>query len=227
MPRHILSRSSAGQGSPSDAQSSPHISPKTLSASQFENGQRIPSADYYPPTWESHPILPGPPPKRPEKDHHRKSPFPERDLWSTPLRLPPSSSSAMVGEGDGRGWGGRGPARSENSVFPGVNSWPTSSALSATATAAISTSPIAAPSPVISPLPAAATSQHHTPRPQPAAIAPPYMPSPPRYPITPSYPPEVRRRPGRVEDCHERDHHWYTWMCCLRGKARKGIEVVG
>lgn len=37
---------------------SPHVSPRTLVPRIMENGQPIRSAHYYPPTWQSHPMLP-------------------------------------------------------------------------------------------------------------------------------------------------------------------------
>ncbi|KAJ9117445.1 hypothetical protein QFC22_004295 [Naganishia vaughanmartiniae] len=204
MPRNLLSRSSAGQGSASNAYSSPHISPKDLSPSRFENGQPIPSASYYPPTWEAHPILPAPL-RRPEK--YRKSPFPGRHSWPT---LPNAIIDGALG--DGRGWGGKGPARSDTSVFPGVDSWPTPFVgMTQTPT------PMATPTPVTLPLPTAMTF-----RPTPISSATPYTPSP-YGPMQAAYPPPAQQHQQQHEN--DDDSSLYNLVCC--GKRKKQKRTVG
>lgn len=218
MQHDFFNLSQATQGIHTDDPSSPHISPTNLAPSHAElSDNPVPLADpHYPPIWESHPILPGPP-RRPKE--YQKSPFPGKDSWPSTPTLPPTTS-VIVGT-DGRGWLGRGPARTENSVFPGVDSWPASPVLGG---------PTATPPPITSSSspsssPVTTLQQHHTP-PHPAIIMPPYMPSPPHVPRTPSCPlPPAQQRPRPEEDDYE-DSHWYSVFCCTRRRAKRRIESV-
>lgn len=227
MQRYMLgNRAQFTQTCPSYAHSSPHISPKNPSPSVFEaTGLPDPSADFYPPAWEAHPILPAPPRRRPQK--WRQSSCPGRDS----LAITPTS---LVD--DGAGWNGRGPSRSVNSVFPGVDSWPTTPVLVATTIvipprvpasgfipllvlAPVVTTPlptVASHSPVNSPVVSPVTSSVKTP------VTPlRYTPSPLRYPTTRSPEPPTKRRPASQDDADDHGGPWYSWLFCVRRKARK------
>ncbi|KAJ9118784.1 hypothetical protein QFC24_005983 [Naganishia onofrii] len=212
------------QVSLSNARSSPHISPKNPSPSVFEaTGLPIQSANFYPPTWEAHPILPGPP-KKPKE--YRHSPFPSRDSWPIATDLP-VPAAARGSEWEGRGWERRGPSRSVSSVFPGVDSWPTSPTLAATRatpprhTSSRVSSPLALTPAATPPGPAVAPHSSLV-----ASFVTPsrYTPSPLGCPRTLSAEPSPQKPARPLEDEDDHGDPWYSWMCFARRKAKREIR---
>lgn len=175
MPRHLLGiQAHRNQADSSDARSSPHVSPKDLSPSRFEDGEPIPSAHYYPPTWESHPMLPGPPVKQKLGDWRGKagetgSIFHQEQRVEEQAVVTLSPPSAIVDQQPRR----------------------------------------------VSPM---KTYDHYIKQHRPMLQPPPPQQQQPHH----------HRRPGQEHAVHTEgiDGRWYSWLCCSRGRRKRGTESV-
>jgi hypothetical protein len=85
------------------ASASPHVSPRALYPQKMSNGQPFPSAHYYPPTWQSHPMLPpgtlDPDASPPSNSTSNRSPAPGTNTISPVPRIEvqePTPQSGMT-----------------------------------------------------------------------------------------------------------------------------------
>ncbi|KAJ9117447.1 hypothetical protein QFC22_004297 [Naganishia vaughanmartiniae] len=149
---------------------------------------------------------------------HPFRPAQQDDARASP-GVSPKILSSSAAAADSRGWEGKGPSRTVNSVFPGVDSWPTTPIMGAPATPpTIASASVTPPQTLtramtLQPTPTASMIAHHTPS--------------PHDPMQPTYTPAPAHGQYAYHDEDEDDKKpWYSWLCCLRRKARRRVGRI-